>query len=209
MNFLRKTFPRITDAEEEFAIDYENSCHDDSGFQDIPPTPASAFILEKFQQCYLSKFTEDQIISLWKTLGKDVPIQLHVESVQENIPEDELVKITKTVSVKCLQEIISTSFARLTLEDQKDCLDKLFKIVANCENVIRVEDFPSLAIKAMKMLREKGKSNVLRDFAKCLGLRRPDSNEPLMPVDRMPFGLIQHQIQFFCASDIRQVSKPC
>lgn len=209
MNFLRKTFPRITDAEEEFAIDYENSCHDDSGFQDIPPTPASAFSLEKFQQCYLSKFTEDQIISLWKTLGKDVPIQLHVESVQENFPEDELVKITKTVSVKCLQEIISTSFARLTLEDQKDCLDKLFKIVANCENVIRVEDFPSLTIKAMKMLREKGKSNVLRDFAKCLGLRRPDSNEPLMPVDRMPFGLIQHQIQFFCASDIRQVSKPC
>jgi hypothetical protein len=27
-----------------------------------------------------------------------------------------------------------------------------------------------------------------------------------MPVDRMPFGLIQHQIQFFCASDIRQVN---
>lgn len=123
MNFLRKTFPRITDAEEEFAIDYENSCHDDSGFQDIPSTPASAFSLEKFQQCYLSKFTEDQIISLWKTLGKDVPIQLHVESVQENIPEDELVKITKTVSVKCLQEIISTSFSRLPLDDQKDCLD--------------------------------------------------------------------------------------
>lgn len=50
MNFPRKTFPRITDAEEEFAIDYENSCHDDSGFHDIPPTPASAFSLEKFQQ---------------------------------------------------------------------------------------------------------------------------------------------------------------
>lgn len=123
--------------------------------------------MEKFQQCYLSKFTDDQIISLWKTLGKDVPIQLHVESVQENISEDELVKITKTVSVKCLEEIISTSFSRLTLEDQKGCLDKLFKTVAKCENVIRVEDFPSLAIKAMKMLREKGKSNVLRDFAKC------------------------------------------
>lgn len=164
-----------------------------------------------FNSAICSKFTEDQIISLRKTLGKDVPIQLHVESVQENIPEDELVKITKTVSVKCLEEILSTSFSRLTLKDQKDCLDKLFKTVANCENVIRVEDFPSLAIKAMKMLREKrgNQINVLRAFAKCLGLRRPDSNEPLMPVDRKPFGLIQHQIQFFCASDIRQVSKPC
>lgn len=59
-----------------------------------------------------------------------------------------------------------------------------------CENVICVEDFLSLVIKVMKMLREKGKLNVLRDFVKCLGFRRLYFNELLMLVDRMLFGLI-------------------
>ncbi|XP_061170730.1 uncharacterized protein LOC133180178 [Saccostrea echinata] len=208
VNFLRKAFPTIADAEEEFAINYENKCHDDSGIQDIPPTPASAFSLEKFQHCYLSKFTEDEVISLWKKLGRDVPAHVHLQSAQENIPDDELVKITSTASFKCLEELISRSFSRLTLARQKNCLDKLFITAAKCERVTHVETFPSLAMEAMKMLKEKGKSNVLRDFARCLGLKRPESNEPLMPVDRMPFGLIQHQIQFFCASDVRQISIP-
>jgi hypothetical protein len=65
------------------------------------------------------------------------------------------------------------------------------------------DKFVSLSIQAMKTLKKKGKPNAIKDFVKCLGLTRLDSQEPLMPVDRMPFGLIQHQIQFFCASDIR------
>lgn len=68
------------------------------------------------------------------------------------------------------------------------------------------DKFVSLSIQAMKTLKKKGKPNIIKDFVKCLGLTRPDSQEPLMPVDRMPFGLIQHQIQFFCASDIQQVN---
>jgi hypothetical protein len=46
------------------------------------------------------------------------------------------------------------------------------------------DKFVSLSIQAMKTLKKKGKPNVIKDFVKCLGLTRPDSQEPLMPFDR-------------------------
>ena len=35
--------------------------------------------------------------------------------------------------------------------------------------------------------------------------RTPDSDESLMPLRRMPFGLVQYQIEFFTASSANQV----
>jgi hypothetical protein len=39
------------------------------------------------------------------------------------------------------------------------------------------DKFVSLSIQAMKTLKRKGKPNVLKDFVKCLGLTRPDSQK--------------------------------
>ncbi|CAG2209513.1 unnamed protein product [Mytilus edulis] len=67
------------------------------------------------------------------------------------------------------------------------------------------EKFTSLSIKSMDILqKKKEKPNVLLDFAKCLGTRRPESDSPLLPVDRMPFGLIQYQLQFFSNSNTKK-----
>lgn len=48
MNFFWKIFLRIIDVEEEFVIDYENSCYDDLGFYDILLIFVFVFSLEKF-----------------------------------------------------------------------------------------------------------------------------------------------------------------
>jgi len=38
-----------------------------------------------------------------------------------------------------------------------------------------------------------------------VGTERPDGSDMRMPVDRMPFGMIEHCINFFNADDIHQV----
>ena len=38
-----------------------------------------------------------------------------------------------------------------------------------------------------------------------IGTERPDGSDMRMPVDRMPFGMIEHSINFFNADDINQV----
>ena len=66
-------------------------------------------------------------------------------------------------------------------------------------------DFVSLSITAMKQLQEKRKNNLLYKFAFCIANNRPGSDVPLFPLDRMPFGLVEYQIEFFAATNIAQV----
>ena len=68
-------------------------------------------------------------------------------------------------------------------------------------------------INAMRTLSAAGKNPYLVEkFATCITDRRPNSMESLMPLDKMPFGLIQFQIDFFTASNVNDVSfkgHPC
>ncbi|XP_078370232.1 uncharacterized protein LOC144653971 [Oculina patagonica] len=66
-------------------------------------------------------------------------------------------------------------------------------------------DFASKSIRAMKRLQEHGKNNLLYKFAFCIANSRPGSDVPLFPLDRMPFGLVEYQIEFFAATNIAQV----
>ena len=66
-------------------------------------------------------------------------------------------------------------------------------------------NFAELAVQAMKHLQEKGKSNLMYKFPMCIATNRPGSNDSLFPLDRMPLGLVEHQIEFFSATNIMQV----
>ena len=66
-------------------------------------------------------------------------------------------------------------------------------------------DFLQLSMLAMKHLESCGRSNVLYSLAKSLGTMRNDGNESLLPARRMPLGLIEHCVNFFCSTSIRQV----
>ena len=37
------------------------------------------------------------------------------------------------------------------------------------------------------------------------GVMRPDGSDTLMPIGRMPFGLLEHQIKFFACTNTQQV----
>ena len=65
-------------------------------------------------------------------------------------------------------------------------------------------DFTSLSLGAMKLLQENGKPNLIHTWAKCVF---GDNGKPLIPIHRMPFGLIQYQMQFFASTNVMQVGK--
>ena len=66
-------------------------------------------------------------------------------------------------------------------------------------------DFATVSVKAMKVLQENGKNNLLYKFGYCIATTRPGSEEPLFPMNRMPFGLVEYQIEFFSSTSIALV----
>ena len=65
--------------------------------------------------------------------------------------------------------------------------------------------FVELSISAMQRLQTNNKVNLILKFCQCLAIERPDKSGPLMPIHRMPFGLIQYCIEFFTCTNVMQV----
>ena len=62
-------------------------------------------------------------------------------------------------------------------------------------------DFATLAVKGMKTLKNHNKGNLIYKFAMCIAKTR----QSLFPLDRMQFGLVEFQIEFFSATNIMGV----
>ena len=91
-------------------------------------------------------------------------------------------------------------------EQQLDLISELFKSYCAVQSDISLpDDFLQLSMLAMKHLRSCGRSNVLYHLAKALGTMRSNQNESLLPARCMPMGLIEHCVNFFCSTSIRQV----
>ncbi|XP_035694410.1 uncharacterized protein LOC118428452 [Branchiostoma floridae] len=58
-------------------------------------------------------------------------------------------------------------------------------------------DFLKLSAAAMETLRKHGRENTVYHLAHALGTPKDDGSGPRMPVDRMPFPLIEHNAKFF------------
>ena len=97
------------------------------------------------------------------------------------------------VSLLCYDDI-------LTLTNQ--LWQVLFKAVGINTNPT---DFIVLSLNTMSLLEQANKSNIVYKLVRCLATKRPGSEDPLLPLDRMPFGLIQYQIDFFNSTHISQV----
>ena len=112
-----------------------------------------------------------------------------------------LIGITSFVSF--IKKLISYLDSASDLTDIADCC---FMHLATSNDIdSNPSDFISRLILCMKTLQEHGKSNLLYKFAYCISERRPGTNKPLFPIDRMPFGLVEHQIEFFGCTNIMQV----
>ena len=95
----------------------------------------------------------------------------------------------------------------LPLSDLSDLCEALYQELLAREKIpLPGRDFISHSVAAMQRLKQRQKSNVLYKLAKVIAVNRPDSTEPLMPMNRMPWGLVQYQIDFFACSHINEVT---
>ena len=62
------------------------------------------------------------------------------------------------------------------------------------------DDFLELAAAAMQHLKSCGRANVVYNLAKAIGTMREDLSDSLLPAKRMPIGLIEHCVNFFCST---------
>ena len=108
------------------------------------------------------------------------------------------------------KSVIETEFDRLLEDDPEEAqaiLNKLMtKMLHKHGFIYTPKEVINCTIDAMKTLAQAGKEPfIVHRFAQCIAQKRANSCQSLMPLDRMPFGLIEYQINFFTASDCRQV----
>ena len=135
-----------------------------------------------------------------------------------NIVQNPPVPLLKSTIQKMLANVIE----RMCVSTVKDLLSSLAKIASH-EALLTVADslvccaasktglswnvkgFLDIACRAMLELEAHDKPNVVYFLCHCIADKKEDGKTPIMPWDRMPFGLIQYQLQFFSATHICQV----
>ena len=101
-------------------------------------------------------------------------------------------------------EIIECLYQQLPYQEKMVLLDKQFVDVAIAEGIdTNPADFASISLGAMKVLQENGKPNLIYKWSKCVF---GEDGKSLIPLHRMPFGLIQYQMEFFTSTNVMQVS---
>ena len=66
-------------------------------------------------------------------------------------------------------------------------------------------DYAKLSLNAMSNLQFNNKPNIMYKLAYCLATKRSGAEDYLFPMSRMPFGMVQYQIEFFSCTNISQV----
>ena len=104
-------------------------------------------------------------------------------------------------------EKILQSCKVLETKDLVFTADQIFQeLVKRKELSIPHSNFIDLSLSAMENLKLHSKTNVLYKLAKIVATKRPDCDETLIPLNRMPWGLIQYQIDFFACQNINEVN---
>ncbi|XP_066270847.1 uncharacterized protein [Branchiostoma lanceolatum] len=112
----------------------------------------------------------------------------------------------QSLSVTHQQSFLSDLFDSWSNDTANILTDHLyFKLALSKQITTYPTDFASLSTDAMIRLQTMGKPNSMYKFAQCIARNRPGSQEPLMPLTRMPFGLIQYQIDFYTCTNVQQI----
>ena len=111
-------------------------------------------------------------------------------------------------------DVVSSGFLALTKRQRQQLVIYLFHkwllldVHTELNNTFTPRDFLPLAANAMKVLFSNGKNNVIYDASRCFGELRPGESCPRMPLSRMPFGLIAHNLRFFASDNTANLEAP-
>ena len=109
----------------------------------------------------------------------------------------------------CILDIVSSGFSSLTPRQQEQLLIHLFKkwMVEDINPCLDATFVPTqllpLVANAMSVLCAGNKDNLIYYAARCFGEQQHGGVlSPRMPLDRMPFGLISHNLKFFSSDNV-------
>ena len=201
---MRKRFKTIDEAEDAFGITVD--CYLESEKENVPA------VERQQSEVSLEEVPEKLISIVAKLTGSQLSkLALHI---LEHLPA---LKLQWT-----LEKALPKALPRLSVPFVVELLTSLSKI-ASCEALIQVADslvcsvasksglswnlkgFLDTACRAMCELETHGRPNVVYFLCRCIAEKKEDGKTPLLPMDRMPFGLIQYQLEFFNATHVCQV----
>ena len=114
--------------------------------------------------------------------------------------------LAMVISSYTISDIIMFFNGLLEHSKRLNLTNRLFKQIAIDTGInTNPGDFVTLAVNAMSNLQDNRKPNILYKFAYSLGNKKPGTEETLFPMSRMPFGMVQYQIEFFSCTHLSQV----
>lgn len=105
-----------------------------------------------------------------------------------------------------VEEMVSL-FNLLPESESFDVIGKLLQSIVLRQklNIFIPEDFLSKSVTAMCNLSQCGRYNIIYGISKGIGTFRPDGSDTLIPIRKMPMGLLEYLTKFFISSHISQV----
>lgn len=111
-------------------------------------------------------------------------------------------------------DVVTNGFTKLTERQRQQLLVSLFHkwllldINANLDGHYVPRDFLPLLGSSLNILKMNNKKNLLYHASRCFGQIPPGKTEPRMPLNRMPFGMISHNLCFFSVDDATRLQAP-
>ena len=182
--YLKVNFQNISDAEEAYNINY---FQDDELFktqQDVTSTPVSSSQVRGY------------------TLGSPMLAFSPLKNAEDR-------KLPGSIL-----DVVSSGFVELTKRQRQQLLVHLFHkwlkldVHEELNSTYVPHDFLPLLSSAVRVLFVNEKNNLLYDAARCFGVMRPGEDCPRMPLSRMPFGLISHNLRFFASDNVSNLEAP-
>ncbi len=156
----------------------------------VTPTSASLKSPESLLQ-KIEVLTDSQFLEGFERKLQIVSLQ--TKAMLEKLIENELDKIN----------LVHSLFAKI--DDKEKLLDQLFMNHAMSNGILsNPSKYVTISIAAMKHLQQNGKSNLVYKWPQCIN-RQNGEGKHVLSVNRMPFGLLQYQIEFFSASNTMSV----
>ena len=194
MNFMRIKYKTVEEAEAFYGLDADMYL---SGVS--PATDASCCepslrldeVLSSSIKSLTQKQLEELILKALSAVRQQKPLLLQILSAVN-------------ISTQERKELISVVYQPLDHQDKMALVDKQFADAAVSQGIdTNPADFASISLGAMKILQSNGKPNLMYKWAKCVF---GENGKPLIPIHRMPFGLLQYQMEFFTATNVMQVT---
>ena len=194
VNCFRKKFNTLEDAEEDYGLSVDS-------YLGVSELPDSDEDLENVHPDILQKMdclSPNQLVAV----AVKALTRLHEEYVLEILTDR-----IKSCHYNLISKFANQLIGKLPSSSREKLLDEMFQTVA-VESGITSNPllFASTSIKAMKFLQDSKKANLISKWSRCIC--GPDG-KPKLDIHRMPFGLIEYQIEFFSCTNVNQVICYC